>query len=192
MGVLCVLMLAKARGQDKALNDTLSKNAVYVELGGRGGIYSLGYERLLLKRKKLALSASVGVSSFPEIIVLTLPVSLNATFGQKRNNLVLSLSIANGFNILPTMENIKNRQKQKKEGKCCTPLGKPIYQFTNLLGVAYKRAIFKNKFSIETSAMCLFALDSDMDFTSGKCRTAVFVNPWLGFKLNYYLGKKSW
>ncbi len=42
-----------------------SKDAIYMELGGTGLIYSLNYDRLLMQEEKLAISVNLGVSYIP-------------------------------------------------------------------------------------------------------------------------------
>lgn len=44
----------------------LPKNAVFIELGGNGGLFSLNFDRLLLRKNRVNLSGRIGVSAFPQ------------------------------------------------------------------------------------------------------------------------------
>jgi len=71
-----------------AQNDSLSiaKNTVFVELFGNGGIYSINYDRMLVKKNKIKISGRIGFSLLPVYNnIFTYPLELSAFYGKKHN-----------------------------------------------------------------------------------------------------------
>lgn len=70
-------------GQEKKSNSGIRKNAVYFELGGNGGLYSINYDRIVLsgKRTHLSLRGGLSIAHFTYLV----PIEINALFG-KRNS----------------------------------------------------------------------------------------------------------
>lgn len=72
-----------------------AKNAVFAEIGGKGIVYSLNFDRLFYQKNNLKLSARVGLGYIPETRVyssaLFVPISLNVMYGKKSNYVEISL-----------------------------------------------------------------------------------------------------
>ena len=83
---------------------TTKRNAVYVELGGIGGLYSLNYDRILTS-KKYVLSGRIGIS-----IGQTLTNNLSVTFPMELNALIFNKTphhLEMGIGLAPYIDNSK-------------------------------------------------------------------------------------
>lgn len=93
-GLLHLLMPATAAAQSDA-EGFQAKNTLLVELGGKGTVYSINYDRIIRQRAGLAWSVRAGAMFLPESKAfgssLFVPLSLNAITGRKNHHLELSL-----------------------------------------------------------------------------------------------------
>ena len=89
-------------GQTENEFTNISKNTVYFELLGNGGIYSLKYDRIILAKKIFKISGSIGVSYIPPSIrynhTFTYPTEINLMYG-KRNYLEVGIGFTPVFNL---------------------------------------------------------------------------------------------
>jgi hypothetical protein len=98
--LLATFLLLLVRGPAPVLGQTeeqyeASRNAVYLELGGQGGLYSINYEYRFLK----SFSARAGFSiwSFPffvaDVDFLGVPLMVNALIGGRFANLEIGVGV---------------------------------------------------------------------------------------------------
>jgi len=87
-------------------NKTLSNNNFSLELGGSGYLYSLGYERIIYKSKKILLTGNIKFSYYPPFTEnktgldgLMLPIGLNTLIGQSKNKICLGVGASNYFDL---------------------------------------------------------------------------------------------
>ncbi len=84
-------------------NKTLSNNNFSIEVGGKGFLYSIGYERTIFKSKKMLLAAGVNFSYYPPYTGIAgldgimLPIGLSAHFGKSTNKLSVGINASNYF-----------------------------------------------------------------------------------------------
>jgi hypothetical protein len=63
---------------------TIKYNSAYIELLGNGYVYSLNYERIVLKRNKVDISARIGISYYYSLHNATYtPLSIQMYYGNK-------------------------------------------------------------------------------------------------------------
>lgn len=99
-------------------NKTLSKNNFSIELGGKGLLYSVGYERVILRSKIFLLTGNVNLSygafaGFDDIIV---PLGITMLVGEKRNKLLLGFYGTNVFDFTPNPKTMKERAAYRVNG----------------------------------------------------------------------------
>lgn len=131
-------------------NKTLSKNNFSIELGGKGYLYSIGYERTVFTSKKVLLTGSVNVSYIPfaGFDGIILPVGANTLIGQKRNKLLVSCYITNSIDFTPSPKTKKERQEYRESGRYRTDYYSPPYELTYFVPSLGYRRYFKNNSSI--------------------------------------------
>jgi hypothetical protein len=166
-------------------NKTLSKNNFSVELGGKGWYYSIGYERTFYNSKKLLMAGSVNLSYDPFIFeAIILPIGINALVGEKRNKLLLGLSVTNTFNFFNYYpKSLKERTARRASGGSYNPLYTLLYA-TPYIG--YRRYFKKgNSISIAfTPVIPLVIDDAGGSFVEPKATL-----PWLGITYNLRFSK---
>jgi hypothetical protein len=101
--LLCVTSLFNQTfGQATKDSTSISKNTVYLELLGNGGIYSFNYDRIILTKKLFKISGSIGISYIPPSVrynhTFTYPAEINFLYG-KRNYLELGIGYTLVFNL---------------------------------------------------------------------------------------------
>ncbi|MEI8203074.1 MAG: hypothetical protein WCH34_08695 [Bacteroidota bacterium] len=88
---LIILLLLGNATYGQAIKDTagIAKNTVYVELLGNGGLYSINYDRILFRIKRLRISAGIGISYIPPSIWyykhFIFPIGINFIYGGTNN-----------------------------------------------------------------------------------------------------------
>lgn len=160
-------------------NKTLSKNNFSIELGGKGYLYSVGYERTFYNSKKLLLTGSLNLSYEPFVFYgIILPIGINALVGEKRNKLLLGLSATNNFDFTPYPKTRKERQAYRASGQTYYPLY-TLYFATPYIG--YRRYFKKgNSISIAfTPVIPLLIDDAGRSFVEPQETI-----PWFGINYN--------
>src|SRR5690606_15898291 len=86
--VILFLMFSSLKGQDQN-----AKNAVYIELGGNGGAYSLNYERAFTPKilLRLGFASWASTETGGEKSITTIPVMVNTLIGPGNHKLELGL-----------------------------------------------------------------------------------------------------
>lgn len=162
-------------------NKTLSENNFSIELGGKAGFYSLGYERTIYKSKKLLLAGSINLSYEPYVFKgIVIPIGIITMIGEKQNKLLFGLSAMNGFDFDPYPKTRKERQTYRVSGWSYYPL----YTFGLIEpSIGYRRYFKKgNSISIAFTPIILLLIDD-----SGKCRYGRPKDtlPWFGINYNF-------
>jgi len=89
-------------GQATKDSTSISKNTIYLELLGNGGIYSFNYDRIILTKKLFKISGSIGISYIPPFVrynhTLTYPIEINFLYG-KKNYFELGIGYTPVFNL---------------------------------------------------------------------------------------------
>lgn len=89
-------------GQVTKDSTSISKNTVYLELLGNGGVYSFNYDRILLTKTLFKISGSVGISYIPPSFrynhTFTYPLEINLLYGI-RNHFELGIGYTPVFNL---------------------------------------------------------------------------------------------
>lgn len=83
-------------GQEEIkVENTIPKKAVYFELGGNGGFYSVNYDRIIFSRKTVHLSLRVGFAVYPNVGSITetylFPIEVNFIMGKQNHFIELGL-----------------------------------------------------------------------------------------------------
>lgn len=84
-------------------NKMLSNNNFSIELGGKGFLYSIGYERTIFKSKKILLTGGINLNYYPPFASIAgldgimLPIGLNVHFGKFSNKFSLGVNASNYF-----------------------------------------------------------------------------------------------
>lgn len=131
-------------------NKTLGKNNFSIELGGKGYLYSIGYERTIYTSKKILLTTSVNVSyePFAGFDGLIVPIGLNGLIGQEQNKLLVGCHFTNGFDFTPYPATKKERGQYRETGRYKYDYYSPPYKlYYTVPSVGYRR-FFKNNSSI--------------------------------------------
>lgn len=107
------------------MRDSISirKNAVFLELLGGGGYYSVGYERTFLNYKRYDLSASIGLTSLhleKPRFSFGFPLSVNNRFKfWNFNGIDLGLTIGNFLNVWSMID--QDKYFNCPTGECIAP-----------------------------------------------------------------------
>lgn len=105
-----------------------AKNTIFAELGGKGALYSINYDRIICQGPKLFWSLRVGTMYIPESSVfgssLFLPIGLNAFTGKGNHH--LEFSIGETLRIFPGYKTDDQKVRWKFD-----------YPFT-FIGVGYR------------------------------------------------------
>lgn len=88
------LLVSQTAYAQTVLQPFRAKNTVFIELAGKGTVYSINYDRII-RQARVAWSLRAGVMYLPESKVfgssLFLPISINALTGKGNHHLELSL-----------------------------------------------------------------------------------------------------
>ena len=162
-------------------NKTLSNNNLSIELGGKGWLYSIGYERIIYKSKKILLAGTVNLSyePFAGFSGIMIPLGINVLVGEKRNKLILGLSETNGFDFNPFPKTRKERLAFKASGRNYYPLYELVFIQPS---VGYRR-YFKNGNSLSIAFTPVVPLL--IDEVGGGFFEPTETLPW--FAVNYNL-----
>ena len=165
---------------NKYYNQTLSKNNFSIELGGKGYLYSIGYERAIYTSKKVLLSGTINLSFIPFVGFdgIILPIGVNVLIGGKKNKLLAGTHIANSIDFTPYPKTKKERQEYRESGRYRTDYYSPPYILTYTAPSLGYRRYFKNNNSISTSFSTLI-----YRYYSGSWD----VIPWFGLNYNIEL-----
>ena len=89
-------------GQQLKDTSNISKNTIYFEVLGNGGVYSFNYDRIFFSKKLFKISGRVGASYIPPFVgyshVFTYPVEINFLYG-KKNYLEVGIGYTSVFNL---------------------------------------------------------------------------------------------
>lgn len=95
-------IFSTAFGQQITDTSNISKNTIYFEALGNGGIYSVNYDRILFTKKLFKISGGIGISYFPPSIrynhIFTYPVEITFLYGRK-NHLEVGIGYTPVFNL---------------------------------------------------------------------------------------------
>lgn len=159
-------------------NKTLSKNNFSVELGGKGGLYSVGYERMLFRSKNFLLTGSVNLSYY-RLEAIMLPIAINTLIGEKQNKLLFGLNLANHFNVTPYPKTRKARVSYRTSRMDY----RPLYNLAFIQPTVGYRRYFKkgNSLSVAFTPLVLMYLDDAGSFYFDPKETL----PWFGISYNF-------
>jgi len=162
----------------KANNKVRYMNNVFVELGGSGGFYNLGYERTLFKKNKIALYNGIEISYrkiHPSITDYDMVVGMNLlgfTYGTT-HQLDAELSVAWAINFSPFPSSISQQLERKRKGQPHSL----TFSSMNSIGLGYRYNI-KKRWLIRSKILYMFKYDFDLNH--------YFNSPWfdigMGFK----------
>jgi hypothetical protein len=150
-----------AQGQSDTSSDTtkLYKNNVFVELGGTGGFYNVGYERQVYQNNKIALYNGIEFSYrkiHPSITDYDIVVGLNLlgfTYGIK-HQLDINISMAWAINFAPYPHSISEQLGRKENGEPHAL----TFDAKNAIGIGYRYNI-KKRWLIRCMALYMFKYD---------------------------------
>jgi hypothetical protein len=183
--IVCFVLFQVSFGMVK--DSSLKRNSIFVEAGGRGGFFSLGYEHIFASTKKINFSVTTGFSMLYGGSKFGLPVSLALDYGRKNNRLTFFACATNLFNAFPTARVVSERRKDIKEGHGCPPESTPIYARVFSSGLGYKKIFSQGKLSLEITLSGVIIFYDDLEYLTQQCHHLVKYQPWGGLKLNYYL-----
>jgi len=157
-------------------NKTLSNNNFSVELGGKGFLYSVGYERILLRSEKLLLTGSLNLSYVPFAGIV--PIGINILAGEQRNKLLFGLCATNFFDFTPYPKNKQEREKIKAAGKYY----EPPYVFYFVPSVGYRRYLKKdNSLSVAFTPLIYKPINRDGSSIASQLDAIM----WFGINYNF-------
>jgi hypothetical protein len=150
-----------AQGQTDTSSDTTKhyKNNFFVELGGTGGFYNVGYERQVYQKNKVSLYSGIELSYrkiHPSITDVDMVVGLNLlgfTYGIK-HQLDVNVSIAWGIDFTPFPNSISEQLESKRKGDPYTL----TFDAKNAIGLGYRYNI-KKRWIIRCMALYMFKYD---------------------------------
>lgn len=109
-----------------------AKNAVYLELAGNGGLYSVNYERSLSQ----TINVRIGFASWSaeqdiggEETFLTIPILLNSLIGAGNHKLEVGAGVMFGSQKYESDETLALRQNSKES----------IFNLTGVVGYRYQK-----------------------------------------------------
>ncbi len=159
-------------------NKTLSSNNFSIELFGKAGFYSLGYERTFYKSKKLLLAAGINVSyePFAGVDGVVAPIGISALIGEKENKLLLGLAETNAFDFYP----YPKTQKERNEFNDSLQDYRPLYSLMSIVpSVGWRRYLKKgNSITVAFSPIIFTYRDGGYKFNALK------MLPWVGINYN--------
>lgn len=81
--LLFLSVISFGQNEKKDFDSKIRKNAVYFELGGNGGLYSINYDRIVIsgKRTHLSLRGGLSIAHFSYFV----PLEINFLFGKRHN-----------------------------------------------------------------------------------------------------------
>jgi hypothetical protein len=162
-------------------NRTLINNNFSFELGGKGFLYSIGYERLFCKKKKILIVGGIGITYAPPIGFdgVLIPIEIKVALGKKQNKLQFGLFETNGFDFTPYPKTRAERVDYRNSGTYKYDYYSPPYQLFFLgPSLGYKR-YFKNRNSLSFEFVyLLFNNYGHFKLTNGNAI------PWLGISYN--------
>lgn len=183
--ILSVNHLFSQKDTSQFYNKTLSNNNFSIELGGKALLYSVGYERIVYRSKKVLLTGNFNLSyapfaGFNGIIV---PIGINTLIGEKRNKLLFGLSATNGFNFF----NIYPKTRKERELKRISGgYYLPIYVLTFIQLSAGYRMYLKNGNSLSFVFTPILPLGID-EAGGGYSFDPKAIVPWFGITYNLKL-----
>ena len=110
------------------------RNTVYFEALGSSLFYSINYERQLTNKSSLGLSARIGITIFPKVILV--PVGISILKGKKNNFLEAGLAIVPDTDYYLNYSAALAWRRNGRKG-LFTRLGFSAFYSTNLGGVLY-------------------------------------------------------
>lgn len=114
-------------GQSTKDSTSISKNTVYFELLGNGGLYSINYDRVLITKNLLKATFRVGLSDwYPymyQIHFITFPTEISLLYGNKHN-----IEFGAGYTFL-FLYNQKSKLISSTDFLLSTPLLRLSYRF---------------------------------------------------------------
>lgn len=105
--IIFILITSKIFAQEKYfkkhISDSIQRslNSLYIQIGGESGMFSINYERTIIKEKIGVLSARVGVGYSEPIWPLSFPLTISQIFGKK-----YCLEVGIGCNLLKAMKDL--------------------------------------------------------------------------------------
>ncbi len=170
-------LLFSQKDTSQYFNKTLSNNNFSIELGGKGGLYSIGYERTLYRSQSFLLSGSINVGG----IGGTFPIGLNTMFGKKINKLFLGLYATNDFNFNPYPKSNKDRLALRAAGQNYSQL----YSLYLIPAIGYRRYFKKgNSLTIAFTPIMFIRNESTYHFNS-LINWLQLTTPWFGVNYNF-------
>lgn len=137
----------------KYYNQTLSRNNLSVELGGKALLYSVGYERTVYTSKKILLTGNLNMSYEPFVGFegIILPLGFNMLMGEKKNKFLLGLFTTNGIDFNPYPKTKKERKDYKASPEYQSDRYSPPYRLFYIVpSIGYRRYLKNgNSISIE-------------------------------------------
>lgn len=103
--LILLLLLSSSLFAQKEPDSFTDKNAVFLELGGNGGVYSFNYDRIFFERGILKSAARVGISSFPvkrgekAYWAAVIPVEIVGLIGRNKHHMELGIGVSP--NLIP-------------------------------------------------------------------------------------------
>ncbi len=108
--IILLLLLINDEVKSQLDLDNISKNLLYLEVGGIGGYGSLNYERIILIKEKLKIGARIGLSTYnvtdfrtkfnPDVII---PIGINGLYGNSHKIMVgFGQTISNIVSVNPS------------------------------------------------------------------------------------------
>lgn len=163
-------------------NKTLNNNNFSIELGGKGYLYSVGYERTILKRKTFLLSVNINISFEPFIGYdgIIIPIGLNTLFGKNKNKLLVGLNATNGFDPTPYPKTRKERKEYQTTGQYRYDRYEAPYRILFVVPYVGYRKYFKNNNSLSVAFTYLIYVDSIGTYHFFEPGLV----PWLGINYN--------
>ncbi len=167
--------------QSKQMTEAFHRNQLSLSLGGGGLVYSLNYERLLLKGSPINYAIEIGAAYYPKnsgFSTVWLPVSVNTIFFQGKHHLETGIGAAITSDTWKANERI--------------PIDGSNYFGTLKIGYRYQaigsRFVFRISFISFFETYKFFQRQQNTMFSSRSNEKFQFeneVHPWGGIALGY-------
>lgn len=184
--LLILIFYNQIKAQDTIKKGTTDHpNTFFVELGGRGGFYSLNYKRTIIKNNRFKYSACIGLAPFLPIGGFTdgFQVPFSVCFqkiSKQKLNTEYGLGIINAIDPSPEPETIEERKKMIQTGHIPSPMLRviinPLFQVNYCFTTRFFTSLILSPFVISNPCH---------KYESGLWKRGMEIYLWGGVQIGY-------